>query len=353
MHRPGAALRVRTVMVRRVRACDRFRAPRACRSVPRARPRHWKASANQQDEFAGARAGPSLALRCRMNAVTEPLIPDLDSAARTGWPAELRLRFERRGGRSVLVERAHRGPLVVQKPLYPEGDAVCHVILVHPPAGIAGGDRLALTLELGPCAHVLLTTPGAGKWYRSAGAHGRLTQQLRLADGAVCEFLPQESIVHDAALGELDTEVALAGSAVFVGAEMICLGRTGAGERFARGELALRTRITRDGRPLWLERGVLGGGSALLEATPGLQGQPVSASLLVAAPACDAALLEAWRAIAPSAGSGAVTLLPGLLVARWLGPACEPGRAWLTQLWAAARPVVAGRSMQRPRIWST
>ena len=126
-----------------------------------------------------------------------------------------------------------------------------------------------------------------------------------------------------------------------------------AGERFTRGELALRTRISRDGRPLWLERGVLEGGSAVLEAGVGLDGAPVSATLLVAAPACDAGLLEAWRAIEPVAGRGAVSLLPGLLVARWIGPACEPGRAWLARLWGAARLQVAGRAMQVPLIWNT
>lgn len=289
-----------------------------------------------------------------MNAVTEAHLPAfLPDAAGAGWRAELRLGFQRRGARTVLVQRAHRGPLVVQRPLYPEGEAVCHTILVHPPAGIAGGDRLALTLELGAHAHVLLTTPGAGKWYRSAGARGELVQHVRVAEGGVCEFLPQESIVYDGALGTLATEVELEGAAVFIGAEMLCLGRTGAGERFSRGELALRTRISRDGRPVWLERGVLGGGSALLDAAVGLDGAPVSASLLVAAPGCDAGLLEAWRAIEPAAGRGAVTLLPGLLVARWLGPSCEPGRAWLARLWGAARPAVAGRALQVPRIWRT
>ena len=289
-----------------------------------------------------------------MNAVAEAHLSDLLSAgAGAVWRAELRLAYQRRGARTVLAERAHRGPLVVQRPLYPEGETVCHTILVHPPAGIAGGDRLALTLELGAHAHVLLTTPGAGKWYRSAGARGELVQRIRVAEGGVCEFLPQESIVFDGALGTLATEVELAGSAVFIGAEMLCLGRTGAGERFTRGGLALRTRISRDGRPLWLERGVLEGGAALLDAAVGLDGAPVSATLLVAAPACDAGLLEAWRAIEPVAGRGAVTLLPGLLVARWLGPACEPGRTWLARLWGAARPAVAGRAMQVPRIWNT
>lgn len=289
-----------------------------------------------------------------MNAVSEFRTPPQARCADPGgWQAELRLRYQRRGGRTVLARHAHRGPLRVQRSLYPEGDAVCHTILVHPPAGIAGGDELRVDLALEAGAHVLVTTPGAGKWYRSAGPRGRLEQRIDVAAGGVCEFLPQESIVYDGARGELLTEVRLRGDACFIGSEMLCFGRTASGERFGHGELALCTRIERDGRPLWLERGVVGGGAALLRASVGLHGQPVSASFVVASPHCDAGLLAAWRDIAPVAGEGGVTLLPGLLVARWLGPACEPGRAWFARLWASARPAVGGRAAQTPRIWNT
>lgn len=270
-----------------------------------------------------------------------------------GWHAALSLAYARRGERSVLVRRSHVGPLVVQRPLYPEGDAVCHTVLVHPPAGIAGGDRLQVTVQVDDGAHALLTTPGAGKWYRSAGAAGALVQRIAVAAGGVCEWLPQESIVYDGALGELATEVRLQGDACFVGSEMVCFGRTAAGERFGRGEMAMRIRIERDGRPQWLERGVLRGGDALLGAAVGLQGQPVSGSFIVASPRCDVDLLAAWRDIVPAAGEGGVTLLPGLLVARWLGPACEPGREWFARLWASVRPAVAGRAARTPRIWNT
>ena len=86
------------------------------------------------------------------------------AAEATGWEAKLELSYERRGDRTVLVRRAHRGPLVVQKSLYPEGDGVCQNVIVHPPAGIVGGDRLALEVEVGECARAQITTPGAAKW---------------------------------------------------------------------------------------------------------------------------------------------------------------------------------------------
>jgi urease accessory protein len=294
-----------------------------------------------------------------MNAVSE-LVPVSSAAtaapSRAGWRARLALDYQRRGGRTLLAGRSHVGPLVVQRPLYPEGEAVCHTILVHPPAGIVGGDHLAFCVTLGEGAHVLLTTPGAGKWYRSAGGDtppGRFDQRIELATGALCEWLPQESIVYDGAVGEQTLSVELAGDACFIGTEMLCLGRSGSGERFTRGALTLSTRIRRDGRPLWLEAGRIEGGGALLDSPAGLAGQPVVGTLLAASPRVDEALRDACRQIEPAAGEGGVTLLPGLLVARWLGPQAEAGQHWLRALWQVLRPALAGRAANSPRIWNT
>ena len=276
-----------------------------------------------------------------------------DSLHLRSWRAELDLGFERRGDRTVLARRRHDGPLVVQKPLYPEGDAVCHAIIVHPPAGVAGGDELEIEARVEDGAHALLTTPGAGRWYRSAGPWARQSLRFEAKSGACLEWLPQETIVFDGALADLDTEVRLAADARFIGWEVLCFGRTGSGERFANGECRLRTLVTRAGQPLWQERGRIPAGGELMRSPAGLGGHTVCGTLCAAAAVLGPGLLAACRAVAPVAGDAAVTLLPGVLLARYLGDSSEAAKRYFTQVWGVLRPAVAGREAQEPRIWRT
>ena len=259
------------------------------------------------------------------------------------WKAQLSLRFQRREQRTVLSQRRHEGPLVVQKPLYPEGDEVCHAIVVHPPGGIAGGDQLSL--EVKGEGHALLTTPGASKWYRSAGPWAR--QKLSFEVDGALEWLPRETIVFDGALAELECEVRLGSAARYIGWEIVCLGRTGSGERFSRGTLRVHTRIVGNEKLLWMERGEIGGGSALLRSPVGLGGKTVFGSLIAAAPRFEASLVTRCRKIA------ATTVLPGLLIARYLGDSTEEAFERFSALWSLLRPALTGRPAAAPRIWRT
>lgn len=279
---------------------------------------------------------------------------DLSNNNARNWCARLELGFEARAGRgTVLVHRRHEGPLRVQKALYPEGPEVCHALMLHPPAGIAGGDALTVQVRVGEGAKALITTPGAGKWYRSNGPLATQRLDFEVGAGGVFEWLPQESIVFDRVNGRTETVVRLAGDATFIGLDLLCLGRTASGERLTRGQLRLASRIERDGRLIWSEQGLIEGGSRLLDSPVGLCGQPVTGSLLVASEALDGSLLEACRAIRPQVGEGAVTRLPDLLVARYLGPSAEAARAWFVALWAVLRPAIVGRPAAVPRIWHT
>lgn len=263
------------------------------------------------------------------------------------WTAHLRLGFESIYQKTILSDKRFDGPLVVQKPLYPEGDGVCHAIVVHPPAGIAGGDELRLDVSAGQDASVLLTTPGAGKWYRSAGPWAR--QKLRFDVMGDLEWLPQETIVFDAALADMECEVNLGARGRYVGWEILCLGRTGSGERFARGRIHMKNAISRNGSPLWWERGRIAGGGRLMSSPAGLSGKSVCATLLAAAPGIDRSVLSSCREIEELA----VTLLPGLLVARMLCDSSEAAKAGLARAWSKLRPQIFGRDAVEPRIWRT
>ena len=270
-----------------------------------------------------------------------------------GWHANLLLAYEQRGHRTVLAERRHDGPLLVQKPLYPEGDKVCHTIVVHPPGGIVGGDELTLAAHLGRQTHVLATTPGATKWYRSDGtpAHQHITWDL--AQGALVEWLPQETIVFDGALMNTITEILLSGDSRFFGWEFLCLGRAGAGEKFIQGECRTRFMIKRDGIPLWFEQARLPGASGIIESPVIMAKQSVVGTLVAASSRLNDALLHAARELKPLAGCAGVTLLPGLMIGRYLGSHIEAGKNYFIQLWRLLRPTLAGRAVVEPRIWRT
>jgi urease accessory protein len=266
------------------------------------------------------------------------------------WHAELELGYARFGDSTRPVQRRHKGPLRVQKHLYAEGPQVCQHTIVHPPGGIAGGDRLDISASVGPDAWAQITSPGAAKWYRAAGpAYQQLT--LNVAAGATLEWLPQETIVFSAAQAELSTSIDLEGDARLFYWDVVALGRPASGERFDRGHFQAHLDIRRDGQLLWHERQRIVGADGLLDSPIGLDGQPVFATLLVTGE-IDSDLLEQCRSL-PNDVRGDLTQLPGLLVARCLASEALLARGWLIDLWRLLRPALLGREAVSPRIWST
>ncbi|MER2602206.1 MAG: urease accessory protein UreD [Candidatus Competibacter phosphatis] len=276
------------------------------------------------------------------------------TASATGWQAHLNLGFQRQAQRTILGQCAHRGPLQVQRPFYPEGKEVCHVAILHPPGGVVGGDRLRIDATLDPGAHALLTTPAAGKFYRSAGPFARQRQHLTVATGAALEWLPQENIVYQGARIQTSTRIDLQGDARFLGWEILCLGRPAAGERFEFGECRQNFELWRDGEPLYLEQGRYTGGEPVLAAHWGLQGQPASATLL-AAGSPPGLVADLRAALEPSAGEARVSVsqLDGVLVCRYLGPSATMARQLLTLAWGLLRPALLDRPPCPSRFWIT
>ncbi len=271
---------------------------------------------------------------------------------RAAWKAELTLGYRRVGERTVLAERRHEGPLVVQKPLYPEGHGVCHSILVHAPGGIAGGDSLTVNLALDGGAHALITTPSATKWYKADGRLARQSASMSVAAGAVLEWLPLESILFNEADAAIGSRVALAEGAVFAGWEIACLGRRASGETFRTGSLTQSLEISRGGKLIWNDRIALAGGDRLLTSPVGLNGNHVAGSMALAGMgALPAELLETCRTLKPAGGEGGITALPDIISARYLGGSAEIAKDYFESIRQVLRPWYAALQAHRPRIW--
>jgi urease accessory protein len=279
--------------------------------------------------------------------------PEPARAASAGWEARLDLAFERDAARTVLAARKHVGPLRVQKALYPEGPEVCQAIIVHPPGGIVGGDSLSIGIGVGANAHAQLTTPGAAKWYRSSGPRARAVTTLRIQDGALLEWLPQETMLFDGARASIALAVELARESRFIGWDVTCLGRTASGERYAFGDFRQSTEISRDGELLFCERAAIDGGSRPLQSGAMLKGAPVFGTLVAAGASVTDEMLAGCRAVRCNTGDGAVTRLPEVFVARYRGDSASAARTYFATLWRLLRPLIAGRDAVTPRIWST
>lgn len=279
---------------------------------------------------------------------TQPLLEQ------RGWDARLQLRIARVGVRSTLVDCAHSGPLRVQKVLYPEGPDIAQVLLVHPPGGIAGGDTLDVRVDVHSGAHVLLTTPGAGKWYKSNGRVAYQQVALSVQAGGALEWLPQENIIFDQTVAEQHLRVDCAGAARACGWDITVLGRRASREQFRQGQLSQRLLLHRDGRLCWAERSRVSGDDPVLRSPVGWDGQHVCGLFWALGAPVDDGLLDTCRGVEePRVQLGVTAPREGLLLARALSDSTERLRAAFTRIWACVRPRLFARPAIPPRIWMT
>jgi urease accessory protein len=288
------------------------------------------------------------------------VIPDSALAGATsgsdGWLGRLELGFEEVGGETRLSRRKHEGPLRVQRALFPEGPSVPHVLVLHPPGGVVGGDRLEISVDMGFRARALITTPAAQKLYRSAGPEAQQLNSLKLRRDAELEWLPGENIAFDGAVVRSATRVALEQGSAFIGWEISCYGCPSSGVSFERGRLEQRFQIFRGDEPLLIERTLVSGDASVRSGPWALRGNPVLAALYAVPrePSEMDALVRLLREHTHSTNvTNAVTSLGELIVVRASGSHVEPVRELLVASWRALRPRLFGRDAVIPRIWAT
>ncbi|WP_193016768.1 urease accessory protein UreD [Proteus sp. FME41] len=267
-----------------------------------------------------------------------------------GWLAEIVLRYEVKRGVTRLTEKRHIGPLMVQRPFYPE-QGIAHTYLLHPPGGVVGGDKLFINIDVQSEAHALLTTPGATKFYRSA----HQIQTLKVASNGFLEWLPQENIFFPEAQVRLETHIHIASNAKFIGWEIQCFGRPVLNEWFENGNIKGRFNFYIDENLILTESLFVDG---LQKKAAAMREFPMLGSLYIYPATEELKNLIQQRVECFSCSHDGVieyglTDVDGIVVLRLLGSQTEPMMACFVQVWQTVREHWLGYCPEPPRIWAT
>ncbi len=273
------------------------------------------------------------------------------------WRAELKLDYTHESQRSV-ARYLHQGPLRILQSLYPEGDQICHNVLVHPPGGLVGGDTLDIQVSVAKGAHGLVSTPGATRFYKSGG-HPALQQVVaHVSDGARLEWLPLEAIAYNDCEATNRAIFNLDPGAELIAWDVTALGLPTSKLSFTQGHFQQHLEIS----GVWLEKGnIRGSDTRWLNSPLGLAGQKCLAGLVFAAGTAIEAkraekALEAAREVIEAHPlkhqAGITSAHPQVLVLRVMSPLVEPTMDLLKQVWATWRHTLWALPSTPPRIWS-
>lgn len=283
------------------------------------------------------------------------------------WLARLEMTFSHRQQKTKLVNTLREGPLSVQRAFYPETTGAAHLYLLHPPAGIVSGDELHVAATLEENCQVLLTTPGANRFYRAREAKQMASKQCQfnrftVADNAHLEFLPHETLVYTNANAFSHTHVYLDKGASYVGWDIACLGLPHIDQPFSNGQFTQTFSLYHNQKIRFHDRLALQAKDNLHHSRIGLAGHHVVGTMVLfngheassnewAKSMCS----QIRRCIDEIDLSSfmSVTQLQGVVVVRYLGEDSEVCREGFVRIWMQTRPQVSGHLAVPPRIWYT
>ena len=273
------------------------------------------------------------------------------------WLAKLDVDYRVEDQRCV-ARHLHEGPLRILKSLYPEGDAICHNILVHPPSGLVGGDELRIDLQLQDHAHALITTPGATRFYGSDGLTASQYVHATLADHARLEWLPLEALAYSGCQAHNQVVFKLAPTSQLMAWDITALGLPHAQQPFMQGQFQQHLEI----EGTWLERGCIQAeDSRLLHSPLGLNGHTCQATLVIAqghdmADELRDKVVQTAREVCEQhllrLQTGVTSPDAKVVVLRVLSDQVEPAMDLLKTVWLQWRSQVWGLSAVSPRIWA-
>ena len=261
-------------------------------------------------------------------------------------------------------------PYRMQRPFYPEGNGICHGVVLHTAGGMVQGDRLSLQVQSQNHSHGILTTAAATKVYRRkdhadqsesievSALRTRQNIQITIGDQAWLEWLPQETIIFAGADYHQIQRIDLAPDGIYLGWEVVRFGRTARGERFTTGDWRNHTEVWREGHPLWIDRQWLTGNEITCASVHGLAGCAVIGTCAFVGQACDTDLVsQLWaklhqrQANGQLLGEAGMTRLLCGLVCRYRGNSSLEAQQWFWEVTQVLRQTYGGLTASVPRVW--
>ncbi len=281
------------------------------------------------------------------------------------WQASLDIEAKRQGPRTIIARARHEGPLRIQRPFFPEAQDLPHLYLLHPPGGLVCGDKLKVNISSLDGAKLLITTPSAGKIYRT-DQHGHTQEQvihLDCTNNGHLEWLPQENIIYDGANGEQILELQTTPDSRFAIWDITVMGRPASAIPFIRGRFEQYLKVLCDALPYFQERVELSDAGPCFTSAWGLNGYSVYGSMLIGYTDQAQSLLEGLREHlqqipAPSSSwardlDWSVTRRDRMIILRALAAQSEPMKVLFCNAWKFLRPRILHVDACPPRIWST
>lgn len=253
--------------------------------------------------------------------------------------AGLSLAVSAASGETRITGRREEGAFRFRFP-HGEGRGL-EAMLVNVAGGLAGGDRLTISLDVQARGALAVSSAAAERIYRSAGAETAIDLTFTVAEASTLIWLPQETILQQRARLARKVEIDLAGDATLLFVEMLCFGRRAAGEHFTEGKLGEAWRIRRAGQLIFADFVRLDGefGSDLVRPAALGAGSAI-ATLILGGPDAGERLSALRDALARHSGvEGGASDLGGLVIARLLAEdAAALRRTYLAAVRALAPP---------------
>ncbi|MBL1209347.1 urease accessory protein UreD [Geminocystis sp. GBBB08] len=270
------------------------------------------------------------------------------------WQGKINLVYEYQQGKTKLKSAYHQAPFKIQRAFYPEGESICHSVILHTAGGIVGGDILSQNIHLFPHSQVFITTPAATKIYRNTEKKAFQDIMIKLENDTYLEYLPQETIVFNKSQYQQKLKLELGNNATWLGWEIIRFGRSARRETFTEGQWLNYTEIWYKNKPLWIDRQSLQGESQLFSEINGLAGKPVVGSLILVSTHTHNNFIKEIRELINHKFHhlilGVTTLQNGLLC-RYHGDSVSEAKTCLIAIWQLLRREYGLNSTFKPRVW--